>query len=489
MRADLPRSRPDQLAYLLLLALVALLPWPWGSVGGQAQGLVLALTGAGLLLSLGAQEGDDWPASRLFRASIWLWLLWLGWLLLSLLPLPEPLLRALSPAAAELHAGVAGIGARPAWTLSVEPSASRQVLLSTLGLFGLYLLAGRSICTAGRRRALLAVLALSAGAQALYGIGMTITGSEIGFFERKIWGRGWATGTFVNRNHFAHLMALGAAAALGLLMAQRDSDETAPGWRGLVLRLAAWLMSPAAVWRVLMLVMLAAVVLSQSRMGNVALLVSLVFGVLLWVLLHNRRRFVPALLLLASFAIADIWILDNYYGLDRVVDRIEGTELETEQRLVALKDLAPLFEPYALTGAGGGAFQSVFRAVQSSSLRGLYHHAHNEYAEFLIDHGLFGLGWLLLMGLLHANHALRLLRRRREPTARALALAAACALLAAALHASSDFILHIPALRGWLAVLLGALAATGIRQRRAAAPTRESDIMPTPHSSPHAPVA
>lgn len=460
----------DRLAYALLLAMVCWLPWPWGSVGELSQAAVLTLTGLALLLSLVSAE-VPWPRSRAFRTAVIGWLLWLAWLLLSVLPLPQALVQMLSPATAALHGGMAALGAEPTWTLSAQPEASRRHLLVSAGLFGLYLLAARTVRDDRRRLLLLAVLGVSAGVQALYGLGMTLTGSEIGFLVRKTYGIGWATGSFVNRNHFAHLLVLGAAVALGLLLSQRSARVMQGGWRGSLLRITAWLMSPAAVWRVLLLVLLVAVVLSQSRMGNLVLTVVLVLSVLLWVLLHDRARLATALLLLGSFAIADLWIVERYYGLQKVVSRLEDTELAGEQRTVALRDLAPLVGPYLATGSGGGSFQSLFLGVQSTELRGLYDHAHNEYAEWLIEHGVFGLVWLLAMGLLHGLHALRTVRQRRSRGARALALAGFGALLAAALHSAADFVLHIPALRGWLAVLMGALVATGLPTPRSGRPS------------------
>ncbi|MDP3856737.1 MAG: O-antigen ligase family protein [Stagnimonas sp.] len=465
-RAGADPSWRDRLAYGLLLLLVIWLPWPWGSVGALSQGVVLALTGLALLLSLLSRDGGRWPGGRAFRVALVLWLLWLLWLTFSLVPLPQELLATLSPQAAAVHQGVAALGVAPARTLSLEPSASRQYLLASAGLFGLYLLAARTVRDSRRRKLLLGVLAASAGVQAFYGLGMTLSGAEIGFFQRKTYGLGWATGSFVNRNHFAHLLALGAAAALGLLLSQAPERQRLDGWRGGLLRFTGWLMSPAAVWRVLLLVLLSGVVLSQSRMGNVAMTVALVIGVLLWVALYDRAKLLTALVLLGSFLIADLWIVNRYYGLGKVVERLEDTELATEQRSLVLQDLRPLIGPYLLTGSGGGSFQSLFMGAQRDELDGLYDHAHNEYAEFLIEHGVPGLGWLLAMGALHGLHALRLLRQRRRSGARAMALAGLCALMAAGLHASTEFVLHIPALRGWLAVLMGALVATGFRTLR-----------------------
>ena len=462
---DTAPSLRDRLAFGLLLAMVVWLPWPWGSVGALSQGVVLMLTGLGLLLSLVARDGSQWPRNRAFRVAVMAWLLWLTWLLISLVPLPPDWLALLSPKAAAVHGSMRELGVDPAWCLSLEPVASRQYLVASAGLFGLYLLSARTVRDSRRRLLLLSVFAASAGVQAFYGLGMTLSGAEIGFFQKKVYGLGWATGSFVNRNHFAHLLALGAACALGLLLSQPAERIRHGGWRGATLRFTGWLMSPAAVWRVLLLVLLSAVVLSQSRMGNVAMTVALIVGVLLWVLVYDRSKLGLALILIGSFLIADLWVVNRYFGLSKVVERLDETELITEQRSVALRDLQPLVGPYLLTGSGGGSFQSLFMGGQSPQLKGLFDHAHNEYAEFLIEHGVLGLGWLLAMGALHGLHALRVLRQRRRAGARALALAGLVALVAAALHSSVDFILHIPALRSWLAVLMGALIATGFRAR------------------------
>lgn len=449
----------DRLAFGLLLLLLAGMPWPWGGVSTSLQATALLLTGLGLGLSMLARDAPRWPRSLTFRFSVAGWLLWLATLGITLLPLPSPWLAMLSPSAAALHANVSNLGIAAANTLSVEPGATRSYLLASAGLFGVYLLAARTVSSSKRRRALLIVMAVVAGAQAFYGLGMTLTGTEIGFFERKVYGRGWATGTFINRNHFAHLLALGGAAALGLLLSWRSSDRSRSGWRGGLLSVINWLMSPALIWRVLLLVLLSAVVLSQSRMGNVAFMVAMAFGVLAWTFFYDRARILTAVLLISSFAVADLWIVSRYYGLERVVERLDDTELETEQRAIALRDLEPLILDYQWVGSGGGSFQSVFMASQSEQLSNRYDHAHNEYAEFIIEHGLFGLAWMLSMAALHFGHALRLLRSRRSPGTRALALAAATALIAAGLHAATDFILHIPALRLWLVILMGAVAA------------------------------
>lgn len=472
----------ERTAYLLLLAIVALLPWPWGSVGRGAQSLVWLTTGLGLAASCLAARQDDRPAEKFLFVAVALWLFWLGWIGASLLPLPAEWLAAWSPQAAELQTSLHTLGVGPQGSLSVEPGRTRAEFADTLGLFALYLLAARVIRGGERRRTLLTVLALTAGAQALYGLGMTLTGVEYGFFEQKTSGQGLATGTFVNRNHFAHSLALGGAATLALLLTKPGLSTLASGWRRTVLGIADWLMSAAFVWRVLLLILLAAVVLSQSRTGNVVFVGVLGLGIVLWAGFHARARLLPAILLLLSFALADIFIVNHYYGLDRVVHRLDQTQLSSEQRTIAWQDLAPLFDRYGPTGSGLGSFQSVFMPLQSETLRQRYDHAHNAFAEFLIETGGVGLTWLLVFGALHVLHALRVLWKRRSREARALGLASALAILAAGAHSLTDFVLHIPALRGWLVILMGAAAATRIRSAAPDQSDRMHDVVVRPRS-------
>lgn len=459
MRTELLAPWQERCARLLLLVLVVIVPWPWGSVSVTAQALETMLVGIALGLALFSPGSTGWPRSRCFRLGVCLWLVWLVWLALSLLPLPVGLLRVLSPAAEQLHRQALGPGEPfSAGTVSLARAASADEWLQSLTLFGLYLLAARVLRGNAHRRRLLVVMAVMGTMQALYGVGMTLTGREMGFFAHKWSGLGWATGTFVNRNHFAHLLALAGAAALALLLTRPAKAVSQGGWRRVAIGVIDWLMSPALVWRALVLILLAGVVVSQSRMGNVAFVLALAAGLMAWTLLHGRRHLVATLLLVASFVVADLWIVDHYYGLERVVQRIDQTDLGQEQRAVALRDLAPLIETYALTGSGGGSFRSLFMPVQSRELTGFYDHAHNEYAEFAIEHGVFGLVWMLLIGLLHAAHAIRLVHYRRSVGARALGLAAVMVLTAVAIHATADFVLHIPALRFWLVALLGAVA-------------------------------
>ena len=81
-------------------------------------------------------------------------------------------------------------------------------------------------------KTLLQVLVFSGTFQAAYGAFMVLSGLELGFFVEKYVGQGVATGTFVNRNHFAGYLVMCLSAGIGLLLSQLSRDARNPGRSG-----------------------------------------------------------------------------------------------------------------------------------------------------------------------------------------------------------------------------------------------------------------
>ena len=115
--------------------------------------------------------------------------------------------------------------------LSVDAAATRRALLLSASLFGIFLLVCMSLRRARHARWLLWVLVFGGLGQALYGSVMTLSGLEFGAWGAKDAYRGYATGTFVNRNHFAGYLELCLAATFGLIVALPMPRSERRGWR------------------------------------------------------------------------------------------------------------------------------------------------------------------------------------------------------------------------------------------------------------------
>lgn len=466
---------PDRWLFVALLVLIAWLPLPWGSKPVAATAFfgmcaALLMTWRLVLLVRGFGLPQFTPAARLV---LHLWLGWIAWCAAYLVPLPAGLLGSLSPSARDLHGAVAALPDGTALnTLSILPGATVDRVILAASYLALFWVVLVTVARNRLRQRWVLVTLMAAGlAQALYGSVMTLSGWEWGFFEPKSVGRGWATGTFVNRNHFAGYLELTLAASIALVLADLR-ERRAYNWKQVLANLIELALSPRMRTRIMIAVMVIALVLTRSRMGNIAFFVSLAVCANLYIFIRNPKFLVKSLLFFASLFVVDLLIVSEQYGLEKVVQRIEQTDFQAEQRALAFRDLVPALEQYGTVGAGPGTFAAAFSPHRGADLKGYYDHAHNDYAEAVIETGIVG---ALLLGAIAAlvfAHAVLLIWRRRDPMASALGFAAAMALMALGLHSLVDFNLRIPAVAATLVTIMA--LALSCSTRSSQAPPREA---------------
>ena len=466
--ADSVRQRPGNALLWALLATTALFPLLWGGNRPAA----FALCGV-ILASLSLIDALGRQAQGPVSASEKIWLLFLLGIAAQLLPLPMQWLNWLSPAAAAVHAQVS-IGG---WQcLSIAPGKTFVALLHVLAYGQAYRLAGRAMQSAANIKYCLWVLTLAAGGQALWGAAMVFSGAEWLVFEPKHTGLGVATGSFVNRNHYAGYLEIGLAAGTALMLLG-SRRAPVPQWRAVLRDAVAWVLSDKLLVRALLVVMVIGLVMSRSRMGNVAFAISLAVGSAAWLFWRERS---PGLwLFFASVVLFDILLISQYFGLQQVVERLRDTELAGNTRALILTELWPAIQRYLIFGAGLGSFQDAFAAVQPASMLERYEHAHNDYAELLIESGVVGGLLVTIFVGLHLRRAVAFLRTSEDATAAALGLAALMAMTALAVHSASDFNLEIPGVALTLFVLLGALNGYQPKIRR----RKKSAGFPSAHNA------
>lgn len=334
----------------------------------------------------------------------------------------------------------------------VDPAASVRALLlqAACATLAVLLLWG---CDS-RRRLHGVALALFAGAvlQAGWGAAALLGGFDPEWFAQRPGAGGVAHGSFVNRNHFAgHLAMLGPLGA-GLLLA-RLSPARAAHWRESLRGVARALLGPGTLLRVGLALVVVGLVLSHSRMGNLAFGVALGAGAA--VALAAWRPLPRAMpWLFASVLLVDALLLGSWFGIERVAQRIGDTTLAAApgpgrdsdaERLVVSEATLGLWRGHPWLGVGPGAFRTAFPAIKPASVELFYDHAHNDWAQLLAERGLVGaLPWIaLFVGALAAG--VLAVRRRRDPLLRGIGLGAAMGLLAHGLHGFVDFNGQIPA--------------------------------------------
>lgn len=471
------QSTFDRLLLCATLALLLWAPFPAGSHTPWASwllvALVLALWTAWSLLRL---VGASWPThlGRPFAAALLLWFMWLAWVSLQLVEWPAAWLAELSPQRWAHVEAVARFLEEPMparFSPSLDSAETRQALWLSISYAALFVVLAATLRERRHLRWLLWIVLLSALGQAVYGSVMVMSGLEYGAWGPKEAYRGYATGTFVNRNHFAGYLELGAAAALGLILAHPLARESRRGWRQHLRWGLRRLQDRKLFVRVALVLLFLALILSQSRMGNVAAVAGLCVAVAALLLTRRRGRFALGLLLIASILLIDIWLLGRWFGLEQLAERYAGAAQDAGSRLDLFEAIRPMLPIYSALGSGLGTFAFAFPEFRIPGIPGHVDHAHNDYAQFLIETGVFGSLLLATLAGATAARALLILRRRRDPTAHGVACAGLAALASLAVHSLVDFNLQIPAVAITLVALMAAVWACPTRgSRRVSSP-------------------
>ena len=304
----------------------------------------------------------------------------------------------------------------------------------------------------------------------------------------KLWGKTLITryfifgtpsglGTYVNENHFAGFLELNLAIGAGLLiMGLKFHTQDGLGWRRLLRDWVALLLDNKTQVRLAMVLLVVALVLTGSRMGNLAFFCALmVTGAIAYLIMEHRP---PALRpLIISLVIIDLLVVGSWFGADKIAARLSVTRLELSTSAGAVQTPAAsasaeihavdidterpglarvgwrLFLQAPWLGHGAGSFRTLFPSVRSSDLSSkFYDHAHNDFIQLLVEYGVAG---ALFAGAIVLSAALKALRRRSDKTALGSAFCAIFGISSLLLHGIADFNFQIPANAALFSFLLG----------------------------------
>ncbi len=460
-------ERPDRLARALETGLGLWLfaaPLPLGAASGLGRaGVEWAALALGALWLVRALVRPTVLPPRAVQLGL-AGLLVLG--LVQTLPLGPAVVGTLSPQALRLREAVradetvadlerAWLGVDPASletapALSVDPRATREALRTGTALVALVLCATTVARVCGLER-LAWWLTAAAAFQALYGILALASGQARIWHIPKRYYLDSATGTFVNRNHFAAFLAGTLPAAAAAALPGSRGREPAGGLRRRLLALGEEGAARALMLSVLLALGAAGLLVSFSRAGTALGVVALAWTALVAGRRRLRRPAVALALLLACAAVPLAQIgadrLAARYG--RAVDDVAAAG----GRVTVWRDTLRLAAAFPVAGTGFGTFERVYPSFRSPEVRLHYSHAHSEPLQWLAEGGLVGA--LLLLAAL-----VPLLRRAvacLSGSAGALPVGLAAGLAAIGLHGFVDFPLRIPALAGLAAVLAGAV--------------------------------
>jgi O-antigen ligase len=450
-----------------VLALLVAAPLPFGSVrSGAVLGIELAAAalGLGAILLIGSDDEARAavPVAPLALAGA---VTALG--VFQLVPLPFSIAERFNPTAELVRPLIPylGLSGPPSVTWSVSSPETTDALLRFIAYALIGLATAVAFDTENARRRFAFVLIAAAVFQAVYGSGEYLTGRQHIFGYAKKYYLDSATGTLINRNHFATMLAIALPFALTLAI-PRPGNRRERGWREslvalsrgpALLRLFA-IAASALLWMGLLL--------SHSRAG----LLSALAGAAIVVF---RYRGTKAARWTAALGGAVVLVLltlelsqapgERFFAVKDDLDAKAG-------RLAVWRDSRALIAARPIAGWGFGTFESAFPTVQSADIDVHYDHAHNDWLEWATDGG--------VLTLLAAAGLFAMAVRKGDTATRA-------ALSAVALHAMWDFSLRIPSVAATAAAAMG----LGFAAHAAAKTSRaETSAFPSPSTSDAGPV-
>jgi len=374
-------------------------------------------------------------------------------------------LLALAAFALLLLVQTVGVGSGP---LSADPHASLVALLFTLAYTCAFLLVLLLVTTPERVRALAMLIVAAGVAQSLFGILMYSAKVKYSIFFFEVNHASHVTGTFGYRNSMANYLLMSFSIGLGLVVGQmisREQSVTAFSWKEFARDAVGFLLSPAMRLRLMLIVIVMALVLTRSRGGNASFMVALALVALPFLWQAGRMRKI-VLWLVASIVVIDIAIVGKFVGVDRVVERLNQTALQSapgpqsgqsvqsaaafgeeslEDRSGPALQALSMAADNPVLGVGAGAFYTVFPRYAAPEHRGQYDHAHNDYAQIAAETGLLGFGLLALVLGACLLRAFSVLRRPLRSADRGLALGVLMAAVAVICQGFVDFHFQIPA--------------------------------------------
>ena len=289
-----------------------------------------------------------------------------------------------------------------------------------------------------KRRSLLRLLGafvILAAAEALLGLfQLGFRGASTLVLEYA--GHNRASGTFVNKNHYATLLAMAlpllifrATGQFSFFSKHNETSALANAWWGVVTAFVA-----------------AALVASLSRAGVLAGFIVCALAVVTCPLReHLRSRKVFFAVLAVIVLAVSLAAMTGLGALLRSVTQgglSDGASSRSLMNLHTLTGISTFFP----VGAGLGSYAVAFQRFQSPSLLGFVEYAHNDYLQLLFETGVIGVVILILLAVSAVKAGRNLWRAYDDRQIRSPALACYFGAMAFAIHACFDFPAHIPSI-------------------------------------------
>jgi O-antigen ligase len=449
----------EKFIYIITISLLIFSPIPYGSV--EAWGRYILQFEAFLLFLLWVLwsicSGDN---PRLNIKKYLPLLIFLFICFFQLVPLPESILATLSKNSLEIWeknqtilASIGFSGKSDMFPISLYPFATWEETLLLLSYIAFGFVVSRVFTAERQLKILLIAVFAVTGFEAAYGIYQYLLAGGMRAATR------FASGTFVNHDHFAGFLEMTIPLALGyvLYLAEWHHKRDKSFFKNLV-------SSHGFETQILILftlaLMLLVILFSGSRMGIFSILLSLAFFYIVYSRIKEsaERKGWMIVVVLAVALIYGFWI-----GLYPMFERFLKLGGAVPGRMLVWRDMLGIVKDFPLFGTGFGTFGYVYPLYKESMEAPLvYSYAHNDYLQLMTETGFLGFFSLitaLIVFLMSRVRDLGLFSAKENQFRFFLGLGALSGIVSLLIHSFADFNLHIPSNALYFAFLIGFIKA------------------------------
>lgn len=429
--------------------MIALVPIPYGSNWPLAwiilQIAAFSLLAWHLLLTGFRQSVSHRPLSKNVIIVLSLLCAWLVYIGIQILPIPDAILRTLSQQTYNIYRHIDENLTGFYGHLSIDSYATRGELLKNIAYISLFYLTVSVVNSRFRVKILIYIMVIVGTAEAMVGLLGYFTGHEvISFAFMGNLNKDYTIGTFINRNHYANFMAIIVPLGAGLAFSDTHYISSAINSKDKIVHFIDELFSHKSILTLLIIIMLSAIVLSESRGAVLSLFIASILVFL--ITKKNNKHGYWSRYKIPVYVSLIIAIVIAWNGIGGIKERFNAEDLVKDERLQLLSIEKPIFTDHYLLGTGAGSFETSFLMHRDESLRPIvYDHAHNDYLETLIELGIIGtllLGAAIFMAMFYIYDCLR---KTSSSFKKSILTGVLVSLFTMLIHASLDFSFRIPA--------------------------------------------
>jgi O-antigen ligase len=480
----------DRLLFIALVALIVWIPLPHG---GELLWEHSSLCAASLLLlatwivhHMKSQAALPKIIHSL-RRPLLLLLCWVIYVFMQAMPIPQLLLKWLSPAAIKHAEAIQSIGGNVYYSLSIDRGSTLIEGLKYCSYTAVFFLT-LVLCSSIKRLTILATaLFLTGAGLSLYSLVNHYTDGAFSINNPiPPWGNPWAKntrGTFSHQNHFAAFLAMTIPLGLGLLYSLISPDNRQNKLNNRLVAAINFVLSIKALYVLLLACMIAALLLTASRGGNSAFLAGILVCSMLYLLKKWRVIDLTKTPIVSAILLCSVIAVESSGLATSLTKRLRDQGLAPSGRDFMHITTTKIILDYPIFGGGAGSYPYLQHAYKPEELgvNPMSKRAHNDYLELLCGQGIVGFVLLgaALWPLLY--RVFKTLGNTQDGLITGLLLGASAGQCAMLIHAFVEFNFHIPANTIYFFLLLAIGLIAGYQENTK---TAHSDNLTTPESAP-----